>query len=242
MRSAIAAASAFNDLDTRGYAVLAEHIAPGWRRALAERFDAIVAAEGPRAGSETGHGDPLVTGLGDLVNKGVEFDELWTDPVVLALAQHVIGRPFRLSSLNGREPRLGGGHQALHSDPGARSAEDGFHGVNSLWALDDMDGRNGATRLVPGTHVRTGWVHEHLADPAAPHPDEILAVCPAGTVIIYNAHLWHGGTTNRSGGRRRLVHGYYLARDRPHQFGRPISLRPEVAARIPQELRTRLEV
>ncbi len=41
---------------------------------------------------------------------------------------------------------------------------------------------------------------------------------PAGSVMIYNAHAWHGGTRNREGSRRRVLHGLYIDRaDTPQQ-------------------------
>ena len=56
-----------------------------------------------------------------------------------------------------------------------------------------------------------------MEDPNAAHPDEIVATVPAGSVIMINAHTWHGGTTNRSSERRRVLHAYYAAREHEQQ-------------------------
>jgi len=36
-------------------------------------------------------------------------------------------------------------------------------------------------------------------------------------VVMINAHTWHGGTANRSGARRRVLHAYYTAREHEQQ-------------------------
>jgi len=47
-----------------------------------------------------------------------------------------------------------------------------------------------------------------LADLYAPHPQEILLTGRAGTVVVMNAHMWHGGTANRTAAHRRAMHVY----------------------------------
>ncbi len=206
------------DLDRDGYLVLPGLIDAQWRSRLAARVDALGAREGAAAGSEfsqeTGN-----TRLSDLVNKGAEFDGVWTHPVVLAAVAHLLGDEFVLSSLNAREARAGGGHQALHADWGPRAAPDQPCQVaNALWLLDDLVADNGATRVVPGSHRLTGAPADHLADPGAPHPAEVLLRAPAGTIVVLNAHCWHGGTVNHSGARRRMLHAYYTVRGNPQQL------------------------
>lgn len=107
----------------------------------------------------------------------------------------------------------GGGHQPLHADwKQPRPDFPKVHLVNSIWAIDDLSAENGAPRIIPGTHNRPELPEDVLADPSASHPDEIIFACPAGSVMIYNAHTWHGGTTNRTGARRRVLHGLYIDR------------------------------
>ena len=42
-------------------------------------------------------------------------------------------------------------------------------------------------------------------------------LAPAGTVVIFNGHCWHGGTQNRSQEQRRVLHGCYVRRDAKQQ-------------------------
>ena len=72
-------------------------------------------------------------------------------------------------------------------------------------AFDDLTRENGATRVVPGTHLISKRPDEFLDDPGAPHPEETTYLTgKAGAVAVFNAHLWHGCTRNRTARTRRL--------------------------------------
>ena len=51
----------------------------------------------------------------------------------------------------------------------------------------------------------------------AQHPDETLVTGQAGTVVVMNAHCWHGGTANRTERDRRALHAFYCRSDKPQQ-------------------------
>ena len=214
-----------------GYCILPGLIDEAWRLALLARLDGLIAEEGPRAGLEV-HQEVGTNRLANLVDKGPVFDPLWTHPAVHACVAGVLGRPFKLSSLNAREPQPGMGHQGLHADWGPRVPTEPFHVVNSLWVLDGMDSSNGATRLVPGSHLVAGSVADHVADQAAAHPRQVVLDVPPGTVVVFNAHAWHGGTVNASGARRRVIHGYFTAAEHPGQSDFTTSLSPATRARL----------
>ena len=71
-----------------------------------------------------------------------------------------------------------------------------------------------------------------LDDPELAHPDEVVFAAPAGSVMIYNAHAWHGGTRNRVGSRRRVLHGLYIDRADTAQQDQQRWLTPETASRL----------
>ena len=121
-----------------------------WLGALRERFESLCEAEGIAAGIEV-HQEEGTRRLADLVNKGPVFDLVYTHPTVLAAVHHVIGREFKMSSLNARDALPGEGHQGLHTD-WSKDYDGRFHVCNSIWLLDDFTEENGCTRLVPGTH------------------------------------------------------------------------------------------
>lgn len=228
-------------LDGDGFVALPDHLPPGRVDGYAAAIDELLEREGTRAGSEF-HPEPGAPRLSNLVSKGRLFRELAVDATVLALARRVIGRPFKLHGFNERDALRGQGHQALHADWGRRAAGEPYRLVNTLWLVDDVTPANGPTRLVPGSHRLAGSVDDHVPDPSAPHPDEVLATGTRGTVYVYNAHLWHAGTRNASGQRRRIMHVSYVDRDSPQQLDQKRYLDPQLAATLPPELLYLLDV
>ena len=80
--------------------------------------------------------------------------------------------------------------------------------------LDGFTEDNGCIRVVPSTHHLNP---PELTDPNDIHPEEQSVVAPKGSVILMNAHLWHGGQKNLSGKSRRVIHAYYTASEHPQQ-------------------------
>ena len=57
-----------------------------------------------------------------------------------------------------------------------------------------------------------------MADRRDSHPGEVLLLAPAGTVVVFNSHLWHSGTLNRSSRPRRALHAYLTRRGNGQQL------------------------
>ena len=228
------------ELDEKGYTVLPGLIDGPWLAALRERFESLCEAEGAGAGLEV-HQETGARRLADLVNKGAAFDHVYTHPTVLAGIHHVIGRDFKLSSLNARDALPGEGHQRLHAD-WSTDYDGRFHVCNSIWLLDDFTEENGCTRLVPGTH-KGRHPGSALEDALATHPKEDHLVAPAGTVAVFNSHTWHGGTLNRTkSGKRRALHCYFTAREHEQQLVQRRYIRNETWQRISRAARYILDV
>lgn len=241
-------------LDELGYVVFPGLIGPRWLNDLQSTYDALLAEEGSSAGTEV-HQERGTARLSDLMNKGEVFDGCYTHPKVIAAIHHILGGEFKVSAMNGREALEGGGLQALHEDwndsffdeptgpqdGDYRKPGDPFYVAISLWMLDDVTEENGATRVVPGSHRKRAPQFE-IADRTAPHPDEVLVTGRAGTVVVMNSHLWHGGTVNQSGARRRVLHPYYVARQFKQQQDQRKYIRKATYDRISPAARYLLDV
>lgn len=228
-------------LDRDGYLPLPGILSPDQVGAMTARLAELLAAEGEAAGTEV-HQERGTDRLSDLVNKDPIFDVCFTHPRVLAGIAHVLGGDLKLSSLNFRSALPGQGAQALHADWGGPVPRGEYQVCNSIWLLDDFTATNGATRVVPGSHASGEAPREALADPAAPHPDEVLLLAPAGTVVIFNSHLWHGGTRNATDRPRRALHSYFCRRDQPQQLDQRAYVRAGTRARLSAAARFVLDV
>ena len=218
-------------LDRDGYLPLSGILTPQSLTSLRDRLHDLMEAEGDQAGLEV-HQEAGTERLSDLANKGEVFEICFTHPRVLAAMAHVLAADFKLSSLNYRAALPGQGHQALHTDWREPVSAGEFRVCNSIWLLDDFTTENGPTRVVPGSHLVGKLPKEVMPDPAAPHPDEKLLLAPAGTVVIFNSHLWHGGTLNRSTEQRRALHSYFCRRTERQQLDQQRYIRAETRARL----------
>src|SRR5215470_12334581 len=227
-------------LDRDGYAPLPGVLSPRQIAAFRSRIGELLALEGDQAGIEV-HQEAGTDRLADLVNKDPVFDVCFTDPRLLACVAHVLGE-FKLSSLNFRAARPGQGLQALHAEGHPVTDPADFQVCNSIWLLDDFTADNGATRVVPGSHLSGKKPGDVMTDTRAAHPSEVLVLAPAGTVVVFNSHLWHGGTSNTSSLPRMAMHSYFTRRGNTQQLDQRKYVRPETLERLSPAARFILDV
>lgn len=93
-----------------------------------------------------------------------------------------------------------------------------------------MREENGATRLVPGSHLA----------PASPdygrHYESIAAVMSRGSVLVWHGSLWHGGGANRTQGHRVGVAMNYCAGFIRQQENQQLGLSPDLVRTFPRRL------
>jgi ectoine hydroxylase-related dioxygenase (phytanoyl-CoA dioxygenase family) len=224
-------------LDREGFLVLEKFVDQQQLDTLRSRITSLFAELGQRAGHEFKQ-EPQTDRLANLVDYDEIFRQAIAIPKLLACIGHVLGSEFKLSSLNARSPHPNSDWvQPLHCDTGALPDEKGYSVCNIVWMLDDFTADNGAPRCVPGSHRYGKLPQDVLADASAPHPDEVLITGRAGTVVVMNAHLWHGGTANRTDRQRLAMHSFYCRRDLPQQQYQKILLRPEIQQSLSPDLR-----
>jgi len=230
------------DLDRDGFLVIPNLLDAGMLEALRTRVEELFELEGENAGSEFKKEDGARR-LANCVDKGEIFEQAIQLPEILQAKAHILGPAFKLSSLNVRSTNpMGEAEQPLHVDMNAIADEQGYWVANTIYMLDDFTPDNGATRVVPGSHRWKQRPQEQLADAFAVHPEQMLVTGTAGTVVICNAHTWHGGTANRTLGHRRAMHGFFCRADKPQQQYQKRLLRAETQQRLSPKLRRLLAI
>ena len=74
------------------------------------------------------------------------------------------------------------------------------------WMLDDFTVENGATRVVPGTHLsgrKPPWTYDSVEG-------EVALTAPAGSLALWLSQTWHRAGTNLTDGPRRAVLGNFI--------------------------------
>src|SRR3954467_12388174 len=102
---------------------------------------------------------------------------------------------------------------------------------NSMWALTDFTEENGATRIIPGTHIADS------SPSYGEHYDSIPAEMPKGSVLIWHGSLWHGGGANRTTERRVGIAMNYCAGWIRQQENQQLGIPRDVARRFSPRLR-----
>jgi ectoine hydroxylase-related dioxygenase (phytanoyl-CoA dioxygenase family) len=178
------------DLDRDGYAVVERLLPPeqaaGVRAGLRDVLDRTPTGRNDFEGFSTRR-------IYALFAKTRAFDALAVHPLLLAVLDKVLGTSYQLSAPTGIEIGPGEKAQVLHTDDGIYPLPRPHHEVvvNTMWALEDFTVDNGATRVVPGSHL---WGDRMPVD-----PDETVPVTmPAGSVLFIVGSLWHGGGANRT--------------------------------------------
>ena len=142
----------------------------------------------------------------NLHNKSLNWFKLFEHSKVIEILNKILSEgsynnsePFYLYNNSARCPLKGNIGQQLHIDsnlPGVNYCLV----ANVMWALDDFTIKNGATRIIPGSHNRKTY-----ADNGKTYDDEILLELKKGSVVIFNANIWHGGGPNIDGSSRWAV-------------------------------------
>ena len=139
---------------------------------------------------------------------------------------------YRIGSTTGIEIEPGETAQALHADGGIYPMRvPGVEWqVSAMWSLDAFTVENGATRVVPGSHLRMGEDNREAGE-------VVPAVMPKGSVLIYLGYLLHGGGANVSNEPRAgLINTYSLGwlRQEVNQY---LCIPREIADSYPEGIR-----
>ncbi len=172
----------------------------------------------------------------NLLAHGEIWQKVPTHPVVLALIEGVLGEQCLVSSLASISLGPGETAQVIHADDQIQPLAKPHVATvcNSMWALTDFTETNGATRVVPGSHL---WQNpDYFAGDA--NVETIAAEMTKGSVLVWHGSTWHGGGANVTEDEVRIgVAMNYCAGFIRQQENQQLGISPEVMATFSRELR-----
>jgi ectoine hydroxylase-related dioxygenase (phytanoyl-CoA dioxygenase family) len=168
----------------------------------------------------------------NLLVHGPAWQQIPVHPNVLPVVERVLDTGCLISSLSSIDIRPGEVAQPIHADDQLIPLPKPHPPTvcNTMWALTDFTDANGATRLVPGSHL------------APENPefggtyDTVAAEMPRGSVLVWHGSLWHGGGANRTGQRRVGVAMNYCAGYIRQQENQQLGVPAELVATFPARL------
>ncbi|MBC8292243.1 MAG: phytanoyl-CoA dioxygenase family protein [Proteobacteria bacterium] len=172
---------------------------------------------------------------GALIAHSQAARELVMNEKILATVGKVLGHAtnFQLHLTQIIAIGPGGEAQPVHRDQWAFDFfpfPDGYEvQCNTIWAMTDFTEKNGATRVVPGSH-RAGDGRRYELE------DTVPATMQRGSVLLYTGSVYHGGGNNKSDATRCGVNiTYNLAwlRQEENQY---LSVPTEIARELPDDL------
>ena len=167
---------------------------------------------------------PGANRLANLFNKHDLFLKLLTEKNVLKTVYAILGDDIKVGGLDMREPKKGTGLQDLHIDWIPKKSEDArTENLLAMFFLDDADENNGHLRVVPKTQKKIGWIEENQEQTAS-HPDQMYLDVKEAAIVLMDANLWHSGTTNINGKRRRVLFLDIRRRETPQLLNQRIYL------------------
>ena len=150
----------------------------------------------------------------NLLNKGEIFRDVIQRPIILEAMEWAFDRDTKhqkyfLSSFQANILMAGAEAQQWHLDtPIPEPHPPWIIKANTLWLLDDFTETNGATEVVPGSHLI----------PRRPRPDDAIitekgkkVIAEAGSVVFTHGTLWHRSGDNRSDHSRIALLGSFAA-------------------------------
>ena len=177
---------------TRGYNVVPGFLEAAHCERLKAALQRALETYQPRATSERSALDRYL--MHDLVCRDLEIARLLDDPRLQPLVAPLLGEHWILYAFTSSSLPPGGTNygRRVHVDS-PRYVPDYASNVGLIWALDAFHRDNGGTEVLPGSHNSPDTPSEDYFDRNC-----VQVECPQGSLIVFQARLFHRSGINRS--------------------------------------------
>ena len=217
------------EIQEQGYTVVDNFLTPEEVVRIRHAFNTEVPITEMRAiGTKTGK----TWRAHNLLAKTRAVDHIYLDPRLRAIVEGVIGQYTQINVTTLFNTLPGETRQFLHQDDGLWPIPRPHPPFlcNALIAFDDFTIKNGATHLVPYSHL---W-HDREIDQSV---DTIRAEIPSGSMVMWEGAMWHAGGANTSRDERM---GFFISHQvsylRPQEI-QLLSVPLDVVRQMPRKLK-----
>jgi ectoine hydroxylase-related dioxygenase (phytanoyl-CoA dioxygenase family) len=223
--------SPVKQIQEKGYAILEDVIQPADVDALIEDLERLERDLKISPANNDFEGTRTVR-IYNLLAHGEIYERIPIHREVLPVVEEVLGRDCLVSSLSSISIGPDETAQPVHADDQLIPIPKPHPPTvcNTMWALTDFTEENGATRLIPGSHLR-----DHSPQYGR-HYDTIPAEMSKGSVLIWHGSLWHGGGANTTAERRVGIAMNYCAGYIRQQENQQLGIPRQTAARFSPRL------
>ena len=169
----------------------------------------------------------------NLLARGAIYQQVPVHERVLPIVEGVLDRGCLVSSLSSIAIGPGEVAQPLHADDQLIPLPKPHVSIicNTMWALTDFTAANGATRVVRGSH-RADRSPQPYGEPV----EHEVAEMAAGSVLVFDGSIWHGGGANQTTQPRvGLAMNYcagWLRQQENQQLGIPLEIARSFSPRL----------
>lgn len=203
-----------NDFNRDGYVVIHDALSQDQVAKLKQRVGILADQEQQAGRSHFYSQSGKLQRVWNLLSKGSIFSEVLDQELIITAMNKLFDRDtihdkYYLSSFQANILLAGAEAQKWHLDtPIPEPHPSWIIKSNTIWLLDDFTEINGATEVIPGSHLIP---HRPRTDHPLFLSGQKKVIAKAGSVIITHGALWHRSGHNQSDLSRTVLLGSFAA-------------------------------
>lgn len=170
-----------------------------------------------------------------LLAKAPAVAQLVEHPTIVALLDQLLEPTYLLSANLAINVHPDETPQPFHADHASLPHGDrtDTNGISVIWALDNFTEDNGATEIIPGSHL---WTHRQPGESS----EIVKVIMPAGSAVVFHGSLYHRGGANWSSSTRLAITPQYCQPWLRQLENMVLAVPPQVAGQYSERIQSML--